>query len=169
MFRITPPDIHAMREAKRLLDGFIKPPGSLGTLEEIAIRLAGITGHARSTLKRKVITLFGSDHGVYSEGVCSSPQDFTAGLMRVYAGRQDGGINILARQAGAELRLYDLGIKNFTPHPNVISHRFMNEGTHNFLHGRAMPPDLAQRVIITALTSWLCLSIVLSNCICISP
>ena len=63
MFRITPPDIHAMREAKRLLDGFIKPPGSLGTLEEIAIRLAGITGHARNTLKRKVITLFGSDHG----------------------------------------------------------------------------------------------------------
>ena len=147
MFRITPPDIHAMREAKRLLDGFIKPPGSLGTLEEIAIRLAGITGHARNTLKRKVITLFGSDHGVYSEGVCSSPQDFTAGLMRVYAESQDGGINILARQAGAELRLYDLGIKNFTPHQNVISHRFMDGGTHNFLHGRAMPHELAQRVI----------------------
>lgn len=144
---ITPPDSHAMKEAENLLDSFVKPIGSLGTLEEIAIRIAGITGTSRNTLKHKVICLFGSDHGIYSEGVCSSPQDFTRRLMHLYAESQDGGINILSRQAGADLRLYDLGVKGLTPHANIISHKFMSEGTNNFLHERAMTPELAEKVI----------------------
>ena len=145
---ITPLNFQAMSDAQRLLDGKVKPLGSLGTLEEIAIRLAGITGHSRNTLSHKVICLFGSDHGVYSEGVCSSPQDFTAGLMLVYADSQDGGINILARQAGAELRLYDLGVKGLPHHPNIITRKFLPEGTANFRHERSMSPELAERVIL---------------------
>ena len=145
---ITPPDSQAMTEAQRLLDGKVKPPGSLGTLESIAVRLAGITGSSRNTLSRKVLCLFGSDHGVYSEGVCSSPQDFTRRLMLVYADSRDGGINILARQAGAELRLYDLGVKGLEPHRNIITHRFMDSGTHNLRRERAMSRELAESVIV---------------------
>ena len=145
---ITPLDSYAMMEAKNLLNGKVKPLGSLGLLEATAIRLAGITGRPRNTLTHKVICLFGSDHGVYSEGVCSSPQDFTRGLMHVYADSQDGGINVLARQAGAELRIYDLGVKDLGPHPNVITRKFMNDGTNSFLYGRAMSPELAESVIM---------------------
>ena len=145
---ITPPDSQAMHKAQDILDGKIKPPKSLGTLESIAVRLAGITGNPRNTITRKVICLFGSDHGVYSEGVCSSPQDFTEKLMHVYADSQNGGINILARQAGAELRLYDLGVKGLAPHPNIITQKFMPSGTHNLLRERAMSPEMAERVIL---------------------
>ncbi len=145
---ITPPDAQAMHDAQSILDAKIKPPHSLGTLESIAVRLAGITGTPHSTLTRKVICLFASDHGVYSEGVCSSPQEFTRALMLVYADSQNAGINILARQAGAELRLYDLGVKGLAPHRNIITQKFMPSGTHNMLHERAIPHELTQRVIL---------------------
>nr|MBQ6740384.1 nicotinate-nucleotide--dimethylbenzimidazole phosphoribosyltransferase [Synergistaceae bacterium] len=123
-------------------------PKSLGTLENIAVRLAGITGKSRNAITRKVICLFGSDHGVYSEGVCSSPQDFTRKLMQVYADSQNGGINILARQAGAELRIYDLGVKGLAPHKNIITQKFMPSGTNNLLRERAMPPEITEKVIL---------------------
>lgn len=145
---ITPPDSVAMQQAQAVLDGKIKPPKSLGELEAIAVRLAGITCKPQNKLSRKCICLFGSDHGVYSEGVCSSPQDFTQKLMQVYAESQDGGINILSRQAGAELRLYDLGVKGLAPHKNIITQKFMPFGTNNLLRERAMPPEITEKVIL---------------------
>ena len=145
---IRPLDVRAMNEAQEIQDSLIKPSGSLGELERISIQLAGITGQARNTIRHKVICLFGSDHNIYSEGVCSSPQDFTRKLMLAYAEKQNAGINILARQAGAELRLYDLGVKGLGAHPNIITHKFMTEGTNNFRLGRAMSPELAEEVIM---------------------
>ena len=145
--QIKPLDSDAMRQAKKLQESFVKPIGSLGELEEISIRFAGITGNVNNIASRKIIYLFGSDHGIYEEGVCSSPQDFTGKLMNVYATNQNAGINILARQAGAELRLYNLGIKNFGVHENVFSYKFLPEGTNNFLNDRAMSYELAEKVI----------------------
>ena len=149
---ITPLDSQAMQDAQAILDGKIKPPKSLGVIEDIAVRIAGITGSPQNTLSRKCkckcICIFGSDHGVYSEGVCSSPQDFTRKLMQVYAESQNGGINILACQAGAELRLYDLGVKGLAPHKNIITQKFMPSGTNNLLRERAMPPEITEKVIL---------------------
>lgn len=145
--QIIPPNSQAMKAAREIQASLIKPPGSLGELERITVKLAGITGNPRSIINKKVICLFGSDHGIYDEGVCSSPQDFTRRLMEVYAGSQNAGINILARQANAELRLYDLGVKNLAPNPNIITRKFLPEGTKNFLHARAMSPETVRAVI----------------------
>ena len=144
---ITPPDSKAMKAAEEIQASLIKPAGSLGELERITIKLAGITGTPRNMIPRKVICLFGSDHNIYEEGVCSSPQDFTRRLMEVYAGSQNAAINILSRQAKAELRLYDLGVKNLTPRKNIITRKFLPNGTANFLHGRAMSPETVRAVI----------------------
>ncbi len=144
---ITPLDSHAMREAQEIQSSLAKPSGSLGELERITIQLAGITGHSRNIIPRKIICLFGSDHGIYDEGICSSPQDFTRKLMELYEGSQNGAINILARQANAELRLYDLGVKNLLPRENIITKKFLPDGTANFLHGRAMSPETVRAVI----------------------
>ena len=144
---ITPPDSQAMSEARAIQNSLIKPSGSLGELERITIKLAGITGRSRNTISRKIICLFGSDHGIYDEGVCSSPQDLTRRLMEVYAGSQNAAINILARQAKAELRLYDLGVKNLAPNHNIITRKFLPNGTNNFLHGRAMSQETVRAVI----------------------
>lgn len=146
--QITPLNTEAMNEAQELQNRFIKPSGSLGELERISIRIAGITGQPKNTLTKKIICLFGSDHGIYDEGVCSSPQEFTRKLMEVYATQQNAGINILSRQAGTELHLYDLGVKGLIEHENIITKKFMPNGTNNFLHERAMPLELAEEVIM---------------------
>ena len=145
--QITPLDSQSMREAQDIQSTLIKPAGSLGELERLTVQLAGITGCPRNVISRKVICLFGSDHGIYDEGVCSSPQDFTRKLMEVYAGSQNGGINVLARQAGAELRVYDLGVKGLVEHENIITRKFLPNGTANFLRTRAMSPETVRDVI----------------------
>ena len=144
---ITPLNSQAMKEAQDLQNSLIKPSGSLGELEHITIKLAGITGQVHNIIDKKIICLFGSDHGIYDEGVSSAPQDFTRKLMLAYSGKQNAGINILARQANSELRIYDLGVKNLTPHENIITHKFLPNGTRNFLHERAMSYELAEKVI----------------------
>ena len=145
---ITHADSQLTHQAQTLLDGKVKPPGSLGLLEDIASRIAGITRNLHPELSRKVICLFGSDHGVYSEGVCSSPQSFTRELMLTYSRRKNGGINVLSRKAGAELRVYDLGVKGLESQPDIITRKFLPEGTASFLHGRAMTRELAEEVIM---------------------
>ena len=144
---IKPLNVEAIKEAEELQKNFIKPLGSLGELEKIAIKLAGITGRSKNKINKKIIFLFGSDHGIYEEGVCSSPQDFTAKLMRIYAKNKNAAINILSREANSELKIYDLGVKNLEPDKNIITKKFMENGTKNFLHGRAMDYEIAKNVI----------------------
>ena len=147
LHNITALDVQAMNDARELHARFIKPLGSLGELEQIAIRLAGITGYVHNNITHSAVYLFGADNGIYNEGVCSSPQDFTRRLMLAYSDKKNAGINILARQSNSELRLYNLGVKNLDSHEGIITHKFMSDGTNNFLLGRSMSPDLAREVI----------------------
>lgn len=144
---IKPLDLQAMKEAENLQNSFIKPAGSLGELERISIQIAGITGRQKNKISRRTICLFGADNGIYDEGVCSSPQNFTRLLMQVYAENQNAGINILSRQTNSELKIFDLGVKGLKPHKNIITHKFMSDGTADFLKGRAMPLSIAEKVI----------------------
>ena len=135
-------------ETQALQNNLIKPQGSLGVLEKISIQIAGITGKVKNTLNNKVIFLFGSDHGIHEEGVSSSPQIVTAKLMKSYAEKQNAGINILTRQANADLKIFDLGVKYLEyDSKNIISKKFMPNGTNNFLHERAMSIETAKDVI----------------------
>ena len=70
---ITGPDEAARRLAEERQAALAKPPGSLGKLEEISIRLAGITGKVKNSLKKKRIIALCADNGVVEEGVSSSP------------------------------------------------------------------------------------------------
>ena len=67
--RIGPPDAGAEVEARRRLDQLTKPPGSLGRLEELAVRLAAITGTCPPPLRDPVIFTLAGDHGVVAQGV----------------------------------------------------------------------------------------------------
>ena len=75
---ITPPDEGAMEEARKRQAQLAKPPGSLGRLEELSVRLAGITGKVQNSLADKVLLVFAADNGVVEEGVSSAPQSVTA-------------------------------------------------------------------------------------------
>jgi nicotinate-nucleotide--dimethylbenzimidazole phosphoribosyltransferase len=73
------PDRAAMAQAQQHLDGLLKPPGSLGRLEALAVQLAGMPGlQGQLQLAEKAIVVMCADHGVWHEGVAISPQAVTA-------------------------------------------------------------------------------------------
>ena len=65
---IHAPDGSVGREAQHCLDQLTKPPGSLGRLEELACRLAEITGKCPPAVSCPVIFTLAGDHGVVEEG-----------------------------------------------------------------------------------------------------
>lgn len=146
--RARPLDENAMAAARERQKGLLKPVGSLGELEAISIRMAGITGRVRNSVERKVHLLFGSDHGVYEEGVSGTPRYFTRVLMEFYAEGRGCGIDVLCRHVGVDLRLFDLGVRGLKPRPGIdSSHRLMPEGTANLARRRAMPPETARAAV----------------------
>ena len=107
--RIGPLDAAAMGDARARLDALTKPAGSLGRLEELAVQLAGITGHVPPPLEKRVIYVFAADHGVHAQGVTPWPQEVTTQMVGNFLA---GGavINAVAQQAGAEVVVVDVGV-----------------------------------------------------------
>src|SRR3989449_5282340 len=104
---VAPPPFYGAEAAQRHLDGLTKPPGSLGRLEEIALRLALLRGRAPA-VEHPVIFTFAADHGVVAEGVSAYPQVVTAQMVENFL-RGGAAVNVLARQAGARVGVADLG------------------------------------------------------------
>ena len=70
-----------MMAAEKKLNSLSKPQGSLGKLEKIAIKLAGITGDLTAQVDNKAHVLMAADHGVVTEDVSAFPQDITTGIV----------------------------------------------------------------------------------------
>ena len=102
---------------RRRLDQLTKPPGSLGRLEELAVRLASITGICPPPLRDPVIFTLAGDHGVVAQGVSAYPQIVTAQMVENFL-RGGAAVNVLARHAGARVVVADLGVAAPLPrHP----------------------------------------------------
>ncbi len=85
---IPQPDVAGMARAQQHIDGLLKPPGSLGRLETLAVQLAGLPGlQGQLALAEKAIVVMCADHGVWHEGVTPSPQGVTA-IHRQYGAGQ---------------------------------------------------------------------------------
>jgi nicotinate-nucleotide--dimethylbenzimidazole phosphoribosyltransferase len=139
--RIEAVDETVYRRALERHATLTKPPGSLGGLEPLGARLAAIQGTAKPVIGHKAVAVFAADHGVAHEstgaGVSAYPRSVTAGMVRNFLA---GGaaINALARVAGAELLIVDVGVDaDFAPHPQLWS-RKIARGTRNLLDGPAM-------------------------------
>jgi nicotinate-nucleotide--dimethylbenzimidazole phosphoribosyltransferase len=92
----------------RHLDQLTKPPGSLGRLEELAVRLCHIQQSLRPVTRPRRLVLFAADHGVVAEGVSAWPSEVTGLMIRnILAG--GAASNALARVTGTELILVDVG------------------------------------------------------------
>src|SRR3989304_9418937 len=106
---ISPIDVHWYSIAQKRLDNLTKPLGSLGRLEEFAKRLVAITGISMPSLDKKVIFTFAGDHGVAEEGVSAYPKEVTGQMVLNFL-NGGAGINVLARHAGAEVVVVDIGV-----------------------------------------------------------
>ena len=107
--RIGPADPRARAEAQRALDAKTKPRGSLGRFEELAGRIAGVRGTSTPGRLPAAVVVAAADHGVAREDVSAYPQEVTRQML---ANFEAGGaaICVLAREAGASLRVVDAGV-----------------------------------------------------------
>ena len=143
LMALGPPDEAVAAHAARVLDAKTKPPGSLGRLEELACRLAGIHGAVPSKPLAAAIVVAAADHGVSARGVSAYPREVTAQMLANFAG---GGaaICVLAREAGARLVVVDAGVLGA---PEIVGVRTeIVDGirrTEDFTLGPAMPRSTA--------------------------
>ena len=135
--RITPPSAEWKEKAHERLRQQARPQGSLGVLEDVGARLAGIARTLDVHLKRKVIVTCAGDHGVCAEGVSLYPSEVTPQMVYNFV-HGGASINVLARHAGAVVKVADLGV-NWDFEPDLpIFHKKIHKGTDNFAQGPAM-------------------------------
>lgn len=138
---LRPLDADAMARARARQSRLTKPEGSLGRLEDLAIRLAGMTGVLAPDLSRKSIVVMAADHGVCAEGVSAYPSSVTAQMVANFA-RGGAAINVLARTVGAEVVVADLGVAGEVPASGIL-HRSLGRGTANMVLEPAMSREAA--------------------------
>lgn len=131
------PNATARRDAEARQRILTKPPGALGRLEALAIRLAALQGTARPRVEHVHITVFAGDHGVAAEGVSAFPQAVTGEMVRNFA-RGGAAISVLARELGATLEVINLGTVNDPGPLDGVKDYHLGAGTANFTIEPAM-------------------------------
>jgi nicotinate-nucleotide--dimethylbenzimidazole phosphoribosyltransferase len=143
---IKPLDEEAMKAARARQDDLTKPQGSLGRLEEVSIKIAGIQGRASPRIENKAIITMAADHGVVAEKIGNWPQEVTAQMVENFL-RGGAGINVLSRQAGARIIFVDMGVaSDLKPDPHLIV-RKIGYGTKNMCLGSAMTNEQAIKAV----------------------
>ena len=136
----------AAAAATRLHDSLAKPGGALGRLEALGVRLAGIAGACPPPVPEPAaVAVFAGDHGVVAEGVTPWPQEVTAAMVTAL-GRGGAAVNVLARQAGVDVLVVDVGVASQFEVSGVLG-RKVRAGTANLAVEAAMSGDEASRAL----------------------
>lgn len=142
---IRPLNQEAVKSAWKRIDGLSKPIGSLGALEEIAARIAGITGKVKNSINKKNIIIMCADNGVVDEGVSACPQSVTATVTNNFT-KDITGVCVLAKHAESELTIVDIGVNADFANPKIINEK-VAYGTKNISKGPAMTREEAVKCI----------------------
>ncbi|MEO3806466.1 nicotinate-nucleotide--dimethylbenzimidazole phosphoribosyltransferase [Nonomuraea sp. B1E8] len=144
---IRPADRRALAEARAHQDRLTKPRGSLGALEDVAIRLAGAAGACPPPMPAPAaLAIFAADHGVHARGVSPWPQEVT---VQMVANFLSGGAvaNAFAAQAGVPVTVVDVGVAADLPDAPDLIKRKIAYGTADLSRGPAMTVDQAVRAL----------------------
>ncbi|MDO6355305.1 nicotinate-nucleotide--dimethylbenzimidazole phosphoribosyltransferase [Caloramator sp. CAR-1] len=142
---IKPLDKDAVEMAWKHIDNLTKPIGSLGILEEIGARFAGITGKLHNKVKKKNIVIMAADNGVVEEGVSCAPKFITKVVTENFT-RGITGVCVLAKQAGADLTIVDIGVDADFNNPKILNKKIAY-GTKNIAKEAAMSYEDAIRAV----------------------
>ncbi|MDA8308718.1 MAG: nicotinate-nucleotide--dimethylbenzimidazole phosphoribosyltransferase [Deltaproteobacteria bacterium] len=128
------------------------PPRALGRLHDISERICGIQETLQPEVFSKAFLVMAGDHGVASDGVSAFPQEVTGEMVKNFL-RGGAGINVLARNVGAEVLVVDMGIiPDVDPGSSEYRNRFhirkVGRGTANIARGPAMTRAQAEQSIL---------------------
>jgi nicotinate-nucleotide--dimethylbenzimidazole phosphoribosyltransferase len=144
---IRPADQAAAEAARALHARLTKPPGSLGALEDLSVRLAGLAGVCPPPMPQPAaLAIFAGDHGVHAQRVTPWPQEVTAQMVANFLA---GGavVNAFARQADVAVTVVDVGVlSDLTPAPGLLI-RKVRAGSRDLSVEPALTPDEALRAL----------------------
>ncbi|GAB6191732.1 nicotinate-nucleotide--dimethylbenzimidazole phosphoribosyltransferase [Desulfocastanea catecholica] len=147
--KIYPQDSVSRDAAKERLDNLAIPHWALGDLMDLAIDIAGMMKTTRPEVHRKAIVTMAGDHGVVAENISKYPSEVTAQMVYNFVAG-GAGINALAKQAGAEVFVVDMGVaadlKDLVESKKIINKK-VGLGTDNIGVGPAMSKAMAKRAI----------------------
>jgi nicotinate-nucleotide--dimethylbenzimidazole phosphoribosyltransferase len=139
-------DESAMQQAAARQARLTKPTGSLGRLEDLSIRLAGMTGRLDPPLRDAVVFTLAADHGVAAEGVSAYPREVTPQMVLNFM-RGGAAINVLARAMGARVVVADIGVDADLPSRPELRAVKVRRGTASITKGPAMTVAEAMQAI----------------------
>lgn len=147
---IRPVDNSLREKIQAHLDDLTKPQGSLGRLEEIAMKFAVATGTEKPVLNKKKVFCFAADHGVAAEGVSAFPAVVTPQM--VYNMLNGGAaINVLAGHAGADLEIVDIGVNHDFADSPGLKKKKIRKGSSNMAKQAAMTLDETVQAIVAGI------------------
>lgn len=135
----------AKKIAANRLDNLVKPIGSLGELEEIVIKMAGITGESHNKIRKKGIVVMCGDNGVVDERVSACPQSFTK-ILTSNMTKGLTGVSVLAELTDTDITIVDIGLNADIEHPNLLNKK-VNYGTKNMTKEPSMTYEEAIKAI----------------------
>ncbi len=150
--KIKPIDEKSRQLAKKRQDILTKPLGSLGVLEDLSIKVAGIQGKSMPEINKKAIFTMAGDHGVVEEGVSAFPSEVTPQMVYNFI-NGGAGINVLARHVGARVVVVDMGVAKDLDikEEGIFRNKKIGNGTNNFVKGPAMSRDDAIGSIVAGI------------------
>ena len=146
---IKPLNKTAMTQAQARLDSLVKPPGSLGVLEDIAVRLSGISGRLYYDTSKRCIVIMAADNGVVDEGVASAPQAVTY-MQTINFTRDVTGVAAIAKAFNTDLIITDVGVNSDISHP-LIRNRKVRKSTGNIAKEHAMSREEAEQAVMAGI------------------
>uniref|UniRef100_B0SYC2 Nicotinate-nucleotide--dimethylbenzimidazole phosphoribosyltransferase n=1 Tax=Caulobacter sp. (strain K31) TaxID=366602 RepID=B0SYC2_CAUSK len=143
---IVPVDAALEPLLRACLDAKAKPTGSLGRLEDLAVRIGLIQNRLDPRIDRTDLYVFAGDHGLTGEGVSAYPSSVTAAMVGLFlSGRSS--VSALAKATGVRVRVVDAGVDADLPdHPDLVAAK-IRRGTRN----AAREPALTQDEILRAI------------------
>ncbi|CAG36681.1 nicotinate-nucleotide--dimethylbenzimidazole phosphoribosyltransferase [Desulfotalea psychrophila] len=149
LLEIFPQDSDSRDAAKARLDNLVMPHWALGDLMDLAIDLAGMQRTIKPLVDKRAIVTMAGDHGVAAEGVSKFPAEVTVQMVHAIIGGS-AGVNALARSAGADVFVVDMGV-NADLRDLVEQKKLINKkvglGTGNIAKGPAMSRAMAVRAV----------------------
>ncbi|MBU3178124.1 nicotinate-nucleotide--dimethylbenzimidazole phosphoribosyltransferase [Clostridium estertheticum] len=142
---IEPLNKQAMKKAWDRLDSLSKPIGSLGELENIIAKMAGITGNIHNKINKKNVVIMCSDNGVVEEDVSNCPKSVTATVTNNFT-KKITGVYVLSKFSGSDITVVDVGIDADLNNPKVINKKIAY-GTMNMMKGPAMTKEQTIKAI----------------------
>ena len=138
MFSVPPLGNALDAALQRKIDNKIKPLGSLGLLEKVAMRVGRIQNTLAPKFTTPTMLIFAADHGAARAGLSAYPQDVTWQMVENYLSG-GAGANVLARQNGLAMKVVDAGVAHdFGRRHGLIDAKISPGGTRNYLSEPAM-------------------------------